>query len=157
MIEAARTMEARRRVFTCLALSLSFAVLPWRTGIGIAGALPREDGWMSAQTDMARPPDEQAVIAREFRGAVDQGSNAALIRFIARHPGHALADEARLRLQRRTAPDDKPLAHDPDATVYAAYDAARRAGTAEAYRDFARTYANHPLAAEANRQIRAPQ
>ena len=28
-------------------------------------------------------------------------------------------------------------------------------GTAEAYRDFARTYANHPLAAEAVRQVRA--
>lgn len=157
VIEAARTMEAQGRMFARLVLSLSFAVLPWWAGIGVAGGLLREDGWMSAQVDMARPPDEQAVIAREFHGAVDQGSNAALIRFIARHPGHALADEARLRLQRRTTPDDEPLAHDPDATVYAAYDAARRAGTAEAYRDFARTYANHPLAAEANRQIGAPQ
>ncbi|MFE0756740.1 hypothetical protein ACFW16_22435 [Inquilinus sp. NPDC058860] len=157
MIEVARTMEARGRVFACLVLSLSSVVLPWRAGIAIAGDVLREDGWMSAQTDMARPPDEQAVIAREFRGAVDEGSNAALIRFIARHPEHALADEAWRRLQRRPAPDARPLANDPDAAVYAAFDAARRAGTAEAYRDFARAYANHPLAAEAKRQIRAPR
>ncbi len=44
-----------------------------------------------------------------------------------------------------------PLANDPDAAVYAAFDAARRTGTAEAWRDFARTYASHPLAAEATR------
>lgn len=112
---------------------------------------------MSAQSVMAPPPDEEAVIAQELRGAVDDGSSAALIRFIARHPGHALAQEARRRLAMRTGPDGPSLAGDPDAAVYAAFDAARRAGTAEAYRDFARTHAGHPLAAEANRQARALQ
>lgn len=107
---------------------------------------------MSAQSVMAPPPDEAMVIAQEFRGAVDEGSNAALIRFIARHPDQALAEEARRRLALRTKPDERPLAGDPDAAVYAAFDAARRAGTAQAYRDFARTYAGHPLAAEAERQ-----
>ncbi|WP_342239453.1 hypothetical protein [Inquilinus sp. OTU3971] len=100
---------------------------------------------------MARPPDDEAVLAQEFRGAVDDGSNAALIRFIARHPETALADEAWRRLERRPAPDAYLLANDPDAAVYAAFDAARRTGTAEAWRDFARTYASHPLAAEAAR------
>jgi hypothetical protein len=100
---------------------------------------------------MARPPDDAAVLAQEFRAAVDDGSNAALIRFIARHPETALADEAWRRLQQRPAPDARPLANDPDAAVYAAFDAARGTGTAEAWRDFARTYASHPLAAEATR------
>jgi hypothetical protein len=109
---------------------------------------------MSAQSVMAPPPDEKAVIAQEFRGAVDDGSSAALIRFIARHPDDALAEEAWRRLAPRTAPDGRSLAGDPDATVYAAFDAARRAGTARAYRDFASAYANHPLAAEAERQAR---
>ncbi|MGO4127362.1 hypothetical protein AB4Z01_23380 [Inquilinus sp. YAF38] len=106
---------------------------------------------MVAQAGMARPPDDAAVLAQEFRGAVADGSNAALIRFIARHPGTALADEAWRRLQQRPAPDERPLANDPDAAIYAAFDTARRTGTAEAWRDFARTYANHPLAAEASR------
>lgn len=141
---------------TCLALSVLFAALPcWAQG---AAALrdggapqPREQGRLIAQAGMARPPDDEAVLAQEFRGAVDDGSNAALIRFIARHPETALADEAWRRLQQRPAPDEHPLANDPDATVYAAFDDARRTGTAEAWRDFARTWASHPLAAEATR------
>lgn len=114
-----------------------------------------EDGWMSAQSVMAPPPDEAAVLAQEFRGAVDDGSNAALIRFIARHPDRALARQAWQRLAGRTVPDGQPLAGDPDAMVYAAFDAARLAGTAAAYRGFAQTYAGHPLAEEASRQARA--
>ncbi|MGO1078431.1 hypothetical protein [Inquilinus sp. CA228] len=137
----------------CLALSVLLAALPgWAQGAVAprdSGAL--QEGRVVAQAGMARPPDDAAVLAQEFRGAVDDGSNAALIRFIARHPETALADEARRRLQQRPAPDAYPLANDPDAAVYAAFDAARRTGTAEAWRDFARTYANHPLAAEATR------
>jgi hypothetical protein len=146
----------------CFALSVLFVALPWSAQGAVAhrdsgapqlredGRL-REEGKFMAQAGMARPPDDEAVLAQEFRGAVDDGSNAALIRFIARHPETALADEAWRRLKQRPAPDEHPLANDPDATVYAAFDAARRTGTAEAWRDFARTWANHPLAAEANR------
>jgi len=122
-----------------------FAGAPW----------PAEGGEGPAPSVMAPPPDEAAVIAQEFRAAVDDGSSAALIRFIARHPDQALAEEARRRLASRTAPDSPALAGDPDAAVYAAFDAARRAGTARAYRDFARAYAGHPLAAEADRQALA--
>lgn len=140
----------------CLALCVLFAAPPWWAQGAVAprdrGAPQlREEGRMVAQAGMARPPDDEAVLAQEFRGAVGDGSNAALIRFIARHPRTALADEAWRRLEQRPAPDARPLANDPDAAVYAAFDAARRTGTAEAYRDFARAYANHPLAAEATR------
>lgn len=140
----------------CLALSVLSAALPcWAQGAFVPrdGGAPelREEERMVAQAGMARPPDDAAVLAQEFRGAVADGSNAALIRFIARHPGTALADEAWRRLQQRPAPDERPLANDPDAAIYAAFDTARRTGTAEAWRDFARTYANHPLAAEASR------
>jgi hypothetical protein len=149
-------MNVQIRPSICLALSVLLAALPgWAHGtvaLRDSGTLqPREEGRMVAQADMARPPDEKAVLAQEFRGAIDDGSNAALIRFIARHPETALADDAWRRLQQRPGPDERPLANDPDAAVYAAFDAARRTGTAEAWRDFARTYANHPLAAEATR------
>jgi hypothetical protein len=141
---------------TCLTLSVLLAALPWRAQGAVAswdsGALQfREAERMVAQAGMPPPPDDAAVLAQEFRGVVDDGSNAALIRFIARHPETALADEAWRLLQQRPAPDARPLANDPDAAVYAAFDAARRTGTAEAWRDFARTYASHPLAAEAAR------
>ena len=155
-------MTVRNWPSICLALPVLLVALPWSAQGAAAlraGGAPqlreegplREEGKLMAQAGMARPPDDVAVLAQEFRGAVDDGSNAALIRFIARHPGTALADEAWRRLQQRPAPDARPLANDPDATVYAAFDAARRTGTAEAWRDFARTYASHPLAAEANR------
>lgn len=147
-------MNVQIRPSICLALSVLFTALPWWAQGAVAppdsGAPQLREG-MVAQAGMARPPDDAAVLAQEFRGAVDDGSNAALIRFIARHPETALADEAWRRLQRRPAPDAHPPANDPDAAVYAAFDAARRTGTAEAWRDFARTWANHPLAAEATR------
>ncbi|TSD85981.1 hypothetical protein FFK22_024475 [Mycobacterium sp. KBS0706] len=149
-------MNAQNWPSLCFALSVLLVALPWSAQGGAVlrdGGAPqfREQGILSAQAGMARPPDDEAVLAQEFRGAVDDGSNAALIRFIARHPETALADEAWRRLQQRPAPDEHPLANDPDAAVYAAFDTARRTGTAEAWRDFARTYATHPLAAEATR------
>jgi hypothetical protein len=148
-------MNAQNWPLICFALSVLFVALPWSaqgTALRDGGAAQlREEGILIAQAGMARPPDDAAVLAQEFRAAVDDGSNAALIRFIARHPETALADEAWRRLQQRPAPDARPLANDPDAAVYAAFDAARRSGTAEAWRGFARTYAGHPLAAEATR------
>src|SRR5687767_2324153 len=151
-------MNAQNWPSICFALSVLFVALPWSAQGGAAlrdgGAaqlreegLLREEGTLIAQAGMARPPDDAAVLAQEFRAAVDDGSNAALIRFIARHPETTLADEAWRRLRQRPAPDARPLANDPDAAVYAAFDTARRSGTAEAWRDFARTWAGHPLAA----------
>jgi len=149
-------MSAQNLSVIGFALSVMVVALLWSAPGAAAlrdGGTPqlREQGRLIAQAGMARPPDDEAVLAQEFRGAVDDGSNAALIRFIARHPGSALAEEAWRRLRQRPAPDEHPLANDPDAAVYAAFDAARRAGTAAAWRDFARTYASHPLAAEATR------
>lgn len=146
-----RRIGAVRIVKACAGFAMPLAAAM------LVAALPRpvESGEGPAPSVMAPPPDETAVIAQEFRGAVNDGSSAALIRFIARHPDQALAEEARRRLARRTAPDGPALAGDPDAAVYAAFDAARRAGTARAYRDFARAYAGHPLAAEADRQALA--
>jgi hypothetical protein len=149
-------MNAQNWPSICFALSVLFVALPWSAQGGAAlrdggAAQLREEGILIAQAGMARPPDDAAVFAQEFRAAADDGSNAALIRFIARHPETTLADEAWRLLKQRPTPDARPLANDPDAAVYAAFDTARRAGTAEAWRDFARTYASHPLAAEAAR------
>jgi len=163
VIDSARTVGVWGGIAAAPVFLLLFASLSCWAGAAGAGHRTsaafsaREDGWMSAQSIMAPPPDEAAVIAQEYRGAVDDGSSAALIRFIARHPDHALAEEARRRLALRTEPDGRSLAGDPDAAGYSAFDAARRAGTARAYRDFASTYANHPLAAEAERQALALQ
>jgi hypothetical protein len=77
------------------------------------------------------------------------GTNGALVTFIARYPDDPLADRARALLAARRQPDPAPYPG-PDGTIIAAFDRARLAGPA-ALADFARTYPNHPLAAEAAR------
>ncbi|MGQ7793182.1 hypothetical protein ACUN0C_12295 [Faunimonas sp. B44] len=105
--------------------------------------------------DMLPPPDYEAVMADEFRHAREAGTNAALIRFIARHPQHRLADEARALLSRRPAADPPGGTGDPDADVYRAFDQARRD---RAFDSFIARHPQHPLAEEARRMMRtAPE
>jgi hypothetical protein len=89
----------------------------------------------------------------EFDAAVREGTSSALIRFIARHPGHPLADRARNLLSGRDELDMSVSPTDPDADVYAAFDRARRKNTAAAFSNFIALHPNHPLAAEARRQM----
>jgi outer membrane murein-binding lipoprotein Lpp len=95
------------------------------------------------------PPrrDPAAAVAEELAAAVDDGSNGALILFIARHPGEPLAAEARRRLAARPRPDPVPPGGS-DGRIIAEFDAARLEGT-EALRAFAAANPGHPLAAEA--------
>lgn len=104
-------------------------------------------------SDMPPPPDYDRVMEEEYDAAVREGTNSALIRFIARHPDHPLADRARSLLSGRDKPDKGVSPTDPDADVYAAFDRARRENTVAAFRNFIALHPHHPLTAEARRQM----
>ena len=103
--------------------------------------------------DTPPPPDYDRVMEEEFDTAMREGTNSALIRFIARHPDHPLADRARSLLSGRDGLDTGVSPTDPDADIYAAFDRARRENTIAAFRNFIASYPHHPLAAEARRQL----
>jgi hypothetical protein len=98
---------------------------------------------------MPPPPDDAAGLRATLAQARAAGSNAALIRFIARHPDEPLTGLARAALRARTAPDPRS-APGPDGAIVAAFDRARLAGPA-ALAGFAAATPNHPLGAEARR------
>lgn len=120
------------------------AVLPTVLLAGIAGLAAAEAPRM---TVAARPPDGAAVLRGILGEALADGSNGALILFVARYPGEPAADAARAALAGRHAPDPGP-ASGPDGDIVAAFDRARLAGAA-ALDAFALRYPNHPLGAEA--------
>ena len=103
---------------------------------------------ISAQ-EMVPPRDPALAEAEEFALAREEGSNGALILFIARAPRSALAETARRMLRERGAPDPAPPAG-PNGAIIAEFDAARLAGP-PALRAFAARYPGHPLAEEARR------
>ena len=128
---------------------LAFPVRPgastWLCAAVLIAATP---GALVAPAQPMPPARDPALaVAEEFALAEDAGTSAALILFIARHPGTAAAAAARDRLAIRAAPDPAPPPG-PDGAIIAAFDAARRAGPA-ALRAFAARYPGHPLAAEA--------
>lgn len=98
---------------------------------------------------MAPPPDYPAVMEKALDEALADGSNGALVMFIARYPDEPQAERARVALAERTAPD-ATRRPGPDGDIVGAFDRARLAGPA-ALAAFAAAYANHPLAAEALR------
>jgi hypothetical protein len=114
----------------------------------VAAALAALAGRAAADGVVPPPPDPAAVLTDELQRAVDAGTNAAIINFIARHPDEPMTAQARARLAARTSPDSAKGAG-PDADIQAAFDAARLQGTSAALTAFARRYADHPLAAEA--------
>lgn len=120
-------------------------------------------------TTMPPPPDYEAVIAEEFRRSRAEGDEG-LVRFIARHPDHPLADEARRLLAVEPSSLDsgsatgEPLEHfalepapragksyDEDAVRHA-YARARTENTQEALDAFVRRFPDHPLADAIRRQ-----
>ena len=96
------------------------------------------------------PPDYAAGLRSTLDAALAEGSNAALILFIARYPDEALTDEARTALAARRRLDAGYPG--PDGDIFAAFDRARLAGPA-ALAAFAATYSGHPLGAEARRAV----
>lgn len=100
------------------------------------------------------PParDGAVAIQAELGAALADGSNAALILFIARFPDQPLADQARQALLARTSPDPAPDPG-PDGDMIMEFDRARLSGTHAALAQFSARYAGHPLAAEAARPI----
>jgi hypothetical protein len=95
------------------------------------------------------PADPVAGLEAALAAALADGSNAALILFIARHPDAPPTDRARAALRARPAPDPRPDPG-PDGAIIAAFDRARLAGPA-ALAAFAAAYPDHPLGAEARR------
>ena len=111
-------------------------------GAGLLGASRRAP-------PLPPPADPAAVLAQALAAARADGSNAALILFIARYPDEPLTATARAALAARRWPDRRP-APGPDGAIIAAFDRARLAGPA-ALAAFAQAYPNHPLGAEALR------
>lgn len=104
-------------------------------------------------SDMPPPPDYDEVMKEELEAALNEGTSTALIRFIARHPDHPLADRARSLLSDRDGLDRSVSPTDPDADIYAAFDRAQRQNTVAAFRNFIALHPRHPLTAEARKQI----
>lgn len=96
----------------------------------------------------ARPPPDDGAVRRDLLGrAIADGSNGALILFLARYPADPDAETVRGLLATRRQPDPAPL-RGPDGAIVAAFDRARLDGPA-ALGAFAARYPTHPLAAEA--------
>ena len=115
---------------------------------------PSAQGTEAVSADFRVPPgsDNEAAVVKEFRAAQAEDTREALVRFIARHPDHSLADEARAQLDARSdLPGVPPGSRDPDADIYAGFDGARRQNTAQAYDAFIARFAPHPLALEAQK------
>ncbi|WP_112873034.1 hypothetical protein [Paracoccus endophyticus] len=116
---------------------------------------PGVQGMRPDRSDPLPPPAPAGAPERaEAEAALADGSNAALILFLARHPDDASAPRIRAALAARRTPDDPAqgrAAAGGEAGVIAAFDAARLAGTPEAWQGFARRHPNHPLTAEAAR------
>jgi hypothetical protein len=110
---------------------------------GANGAGPTTAGAVPPAADFA------ARLPALLAAARAEGSNAALILFLARWPDTAEAEEARVALRARGRPDPRPDPG-PDGTIVAAFDRARLAGPA-ALAAFAAAYPNHPLGLEAER------
>lgn len=116
-------------------------------------------GGPGAMTGDPRVPNVPLHSDREldrlgFEAAVAQGSNAALIMFLARNPQSTHAAEARRLLAQRRNPDTPATiraAAGADADIVAQFDSARLSGDPAKIRVFILRHADHPLATEAQR------
>lgn len=120
-------------------------------GGGAEGGGP-EGGGLGIRSEPLPPPAPRgAPEAHEAAAALADGSSTALIQFLARHPDDPAAPRVRAALAARTAPDQpgRIAAAGGEAEIVAAFDAARRAGTAAAWDAFTRRFGDHPLVAEA--------
>ncbi len=105
----------------------------------------------AVQDTVPPPPDNAAGLASTLNQALSDGSNAAVIAFIARYPDDPMTDRARAALAVRRGPDAAPDPG-PDGAVFDAFDRARLGGPS-AMAGFTAAYANHPLGAEAQRNF----
>ncbi|MCB8839369.1 hypothetical protein [Aurantimonas sp. VKM B-3413] len=113
---------------------------------GPARAAPR------AASPAAPHMDFEEVLRREYEAALAKGTDEALALFIARHPKHKLADQARAKLVRggqSERPDSKETG--PDAAVLKDFTRATRVNSVAAYDAFISRHPRHPLAEEARR------
>jgi hypothetical protein len=150
-------MQRRRTILWIAAVGGCSVGMPVQSAAGSIGfhgakSIEPEEGDKLVMAEMPPEQNYDAIMTREFRSAVQANSSRALIRFIARHPNHPLAEQARRLLSGRQSVEP-PLAGDPDADVIVAFDAARRSGDAAALLAFAARYSGHPLAEEARRMI----
>ena len=102
----------------------------------------------------AAGPGDVGLVAQ----ALADGSNAALIMILARHPGTPEAGVALAALAGRGGPDPAAVTRavaGADAGVVAAFDAARLNGTAAAWQGFLAAHGSHPLATSARAALAA--
>jgi hypothetical protein len=141
------------------AAALAMAVAPGGAYHATAQNTLQEGGGMvissqSGNSGRVVPPprDPEAVIAEEFRLALDKGTREALIRFIARHPDHELSGQALVLLRSGKGLKEAGIdPADPDAAIYAAFDRAIRRDDVIEYESFIARHPDHPLAVIARR------
>jgi hypothetical protein len=119
----------------------------------MAGNIPVAEAPRPWQLVAMRPErDIEAIILDTFNEAVRSGNAGALIKFISRHPQHALADKARQLLVDGHYPPARKTQSDWVDSKIADFDTARREGP-DALKAFIAKYPDHPLAAEARRML----
>jgi hypothetical protein len=119
------------------------------TGIALSAFidLPKAQapGHANRPVEGMAPPADFDVRRAEFDAALRKNTELALVRFIARHPDHALAGEAvALLMQGGRASGDAGT--DPDAAIFMAFAEAARSGDRQALEHFATANPDHPLA-----------
>lgn len=147
-----------RRLCVMVTLPLMTALLACAAG-GAGPALGSGDtatqqGVLQPKDVQPMPIDQKGPPGQRVRSPVlDQAlaanSSAALIMFLWHHPDDAFAEDARSYLRNRPDPDPPAAiraAAGAEAPAVAAFDAARRAGSAAAWQAFLAQYGATPLA-----------
>lgn len=126
------------------------------TQLTSGGPDPQEIAEMRNIRSEPLPPPAPAGAAEraEADAALAQGSNAALILFLARNPDDRNAPRIRQALAARRSPDAPGTARalaGGEGDILAEFDEVRLNGTAAAWQAFIARHPDHPLAAEAAR------
>lgn len=112
-------------------------------------ANPRQSFYVVA---MEPERDADAILLDTLNEAIRSGNAGLLIKFIAKHPDHILAEKARQLLKDGNYPLATKTPTNGVDSKYVEFDKARRRGP-DGLRGFIRAHPDHPLAKEAERMM----